>query len=368
MATEKQYYIGVGNAAVATLGPNGVPGPYDDLKENVMVEFDIAAEYADNFSTAKNSANVQDLHCKIKNGPVGVTITVKEHAKRVLEIALHGKSADTEAGSVTDEPLPLGIKVGQQYFTDHPSVDVDSASLIDSAGTPNVLEKGVQYKIEESGALTILNLEVAAAVKATGNIHLAAQPNADDTLVVNSKTYTFKVTATTNLHIQIGVDKETTATNIASRINLDTASTLCTADPAPADVALTANTGGTAGNSITLTVDGTRLTKTAFADGEAADELVEPFLFSYSYGASSAVGILDDNPANVAFRFDGKNLTPSPKKNLRAFMKEVSFGPAAKFTAKSGSSGGTGNSVNEYELKGVALDLDGSGYGQIEEW
>ena len=42
MGTEKQYYIGVGNAAVAALGANGVPGPYDDLKENVMVEFDLA--------------------------------------------------------------------------------------------------------------------------------------------------------------------------------------------------------------------------------------------------------------------------------------------------------------------------------------
>jgi len=366
MTTEKKYYIGVGNAAVATLDANRVAGPFDDLKENVMVEIALAAEYADNFSTARDSANRQDLHAKIKDGPVEVTVTVKENAKRVMEIALHGKSSVNEAGTVTGEEMPEGIVSGQQYFTAKPNIS--NVTVEDSAGTPNELDDGTHFKYNESGCITILNIDDAPAVKAAGNIHLVNQPNADDTLVVGGKIYTFKVTATTNLHIQLGVDKETTATNIATRINTDTTSTLCTGVPGPADVELTANTGGTAGNSITLTVDGTRLTKTQFVNGEAADEFVQPFLVSYSYGASTEVGILDDNPSNVAFRFDGKNLAPSSDKFLRAFLKEVSFGPSAKFTLKSGSATGTGNNANEYELKGVALDLDGSGYGNIETW
>jgi len=102
---------------------------------------------------------------------------------------------------------------------------------------------------------------------ATGNIHLASQPNEGDTLVVGSKTYALTISPTTNLHIGIGVDKQTTATNIANRINLDSAATLCTAVSWPtADVNLAANTGGILGNSITLIVDGLRLQKTLIAD------------------------------------------------------------------------------------------------------
>jgi hypothetical protein len=104
---------------------------------------------------------------------------------------------------------------------------------------------------------------------ATGNIHLVIQPNEGDTLVVGSKTYTFTTSPTTNLHIGIGVDKQTTATNIANRINLDSAATLCTAVSWPTDVNLTANTGGIVGNSITLIVDGLRLQKTLIADSGA---------------------------------------------------------------------------------------------------
>ena len=105
---------------------------------------------------------------------------------------------------------------------------------------------------------------------ASGNIHLANQPNEGDTLVVGSKTYTFTTSPTTSLHIGIGVDKQTTATNIANRINLDSAATLCTAVSWPtADVNLAANTGGILGNSITLIVDGLRLQKTLIADSGA---------------------------------------------------------------------------------------------------
>src|ERR1041384_4422167 len=369
MATEKDYYIGVGNAAVATLDANSVPGPYDKLGETVMVEFDIAAEYADNFSTSKNSPNVQDLHAKIKNGSVGVTVTCKEHAKRVLEFILHGEIVATEAGSVSGEVMPSGFIAGQQYFTDNPNVDTDTVVIVDSAGSPSTLVPGTHYTVEESGAVTFKDIDAADAVKATATITGHTQPNPDDTTTVGSKIYTWKATATLSTHVQIGDDLETSLTNLANKINTDTATTLCTAVPHPTTIVLTANTAGVAGNSIALTTDGPRPSDGNFSGGDGADELEQPFLISYSYGASSSVGILDDDPAPVAFMFDGKNLnTRSSKKNLKARLKEVSFPPSSKFTLKAGSSGGTGNNVNEYEIKGVALDLDGSGYGSIEEW
>jgi hypothetical protein len=185
---------------------------------------------------------------------------------------------------------------------------------------------------------------------------------------VGGKTYTWKVSPTLSTHIKIGDDVADSCANLANKINADTATTLCTAVPHSATVTLTANTAGSAGNAITLTTDGTRLSDANFSGGDDADALTQPFFVSYSYGEVTQVGLLNDNPANLALRFDGKNLAPSPQKFLRALLKEVSFGPSAKFTLKGGSNSGTANSANDYELKGVALDLDGTGFGSIEIW
>ena len=138
---------------------------------------------------------------------------------------------------------------------------------------------------------------------AIGNIHLASQPSEGDALVVGSKTYTFKVSPSTNLEIGIGVDKQTTATNIANRINIDSAATLCTAVSWAADVNLLANTGGIAGNSISLVVDGIHLTKTLAVDSGAlkfslrgtqsakVDGFTIPSVLLIDYTDPAAVGI-----------------------------------------------------------------------------
>jgi hypothetical protein len=363
----KQYDIYVGNAAVATLDANDTPGPFDALGETVTVEIDQAAEYATNFSTAKDSANRQDLNAKIKDGPIGVIITCKETSRRVMEMALHGQTTDVTAGSVSDEEMPSGLEVGQQYFTDKPNINAAAATMVDKDG--NSVVNGTHFSAEESGAITMLNVNLTDGVKATGNIHLASQPNAADTTVVGGKTYTWRATPTLADEVKIGSTVAISAANLANKINADTLTTLCTAVVTSPDVALTANDFGTGGNSITLTVDGTRITKTAFASGANGTALVEPFFISYSYGASTKVGIADDNPANVAFRFDGKNLVKSaPLQNIRAFLKNCSFPPSSKWTLKSGSSGGTGNAVNEYEIKGTALDPDGTGFGSVDRW
>jgi hypothetical protein len=365
--TQKQYGIYVGNASVATLDANATPGGYDPLGETVMVEIDQAAEYATNFSTAKDSANRQDLNAKIKDGPVGITITCKETGRRVMEMALHGTTTDVTSGVVVEEEMPAGLEVGQQYFTEKPNIVAAGASMVDADG--NAVANGSHFKAEESGAITMLNVNLTDGVKATGNIHLASQPNAGDTTTVGSKTYTWRANPTLASEVKIGSTIAISAANLANKINEDTLSTLCTALVTSPDVALTANDFGTDGNSITLTVDGARLTKTAFASGANGTALVQPFFLSYTYGASTKVGIADDNPANVAFRFDGKNLVKSaPLQNIRAFLKNCSFPPSSKWTLKAGSSGGTGNSVNEYEIKGTALDPDGTGFGNIDRW
>jgi hypothetical protein len=182
MAEQKQYDIYVGNASVATLDANANPGGFDPLGETVMVEIDQAAEYATNFSTAKNSANRQDLNAKIKDGPIGVTITCKETGRRVMEMALHGTTTDVAAGSVVNEELPSGLEVGQQYFTDKPNINAAAATMVDFDG--NSVVNGTHFSAEESGAITMLDVNLTDGVKATGNIHFASQPTAADTTTI----------------------------------------------------------------------------------------------------------------------------------------------------------------------------------------
>jgi len=369
MTTERKYYIGAGNIAVADLDANFVPTAFEDAGEVPRFELEETIEYADNYFTGKDGPNVMDLHAVIKRTLAG-TMVIKEQTKRNLERLYHGESSIVAAGSVADEVLPEGLEAGDLYFLQNLPVDVETVVLTDSAGSPSTLTNGTHYRVRDSGQITFLDIDAADAVKATGNIHLASQPNADDTLVVGGKTYTFKVTPTLSTHIAIGDDIETTATNIAAKINTDTATTLCTADPAPADVALTANTAGTAGNSITLTVDGTRLTKTAFAGGDAADALVQPFHAAYDYGESTEVKIMNKTLANVCLIFDGDNLASSQGEHLYARLKNCSLGAPGTIALKSGSASGTGNTVNEYEIKFMGLIVPGEtaadGYGVIK--
>jgi hypothetical protein len=105
-------------------------------------------------------------------------------------------------------------------------------------------------------------------VKARAKITLVSQPNNNDTTTIGGKTYTWKISSPSGDQILIGSDAIASALNLVAKVNADTSTTLCTAEASGAAIELMANTAGVAGNSITLTVDGTRLTKVAFANGQ----------------------------------------------------------------------------------------------------
>lgn len=366
MAEEKKYYIGTGNGAAAILDASGNPAQFVDLGEIPTFELDESIEYAENYSTAKGSANLLDMRVVIKR-TLTVTMTVKEHLLRVLETIFQGESASVDASAVTDEELPLGFAAGDRYFTTHPNI----ANLVVTDDADASLTLGTHYTAEESGAITFLDVNSADAVAATGTIHFAAQPAADETVVVGGKTYTWKVTATLATHVEIGDDIETSVSNLATRINTDTASTLVTAERSPADIELTANTPGVAGNSITLTTDGVHLTDAGFSGGDAADVLVQPFHLAYDYGDRTKIDLMSKTPPHVALMLDGETLTDSPHKNLRARVDKILLS-TSKVQLKTGSASGTGNTANEYELTGMAELKPGNtlsqGYGVIDIW
>lgn len=365
-----KYFIGKGDIKVALLDADGNPGAFRDVGEATVEEFEPSVDFADNFATGKTSANLQDLHVPLKK-QLMISITMKERTAKNLEMAVLGESSSEAAGSFsTPTALPDDLEVGNIVLLPGRHVGISNLVVVDSAGTPNVLVDGEHFSLNaDAGMIELLNVNDADAVKATATITLVSQPNADDTLVVSGKTYTFKATPTTALHIGIGTDKETTATNIANRVNTDTATTLCTAVPHVSSVTLTANTGGTAGNSITLTVDGTRLTKVAFANGEAADALTQPFIVnSYDYEDSEVTTLMATDPPPMCVLFDGANLAVAGER-VRSIVDRAVFGPAAKFSQKTGSASGTATEPDTYELKGVALILPGhTDYGEYRTY
>lgn len=98
----------------------------------------------------------------------------------------------------------------------------------------------------------------------------------------------------------------------------------------------------------------------------------QPFkAFSYSYKISNILRILSKTPPDVAVFFDGNNLA-IPGQRIRAIFDRIAFAPATKVSLKAGSSAGTGNTVQEYELKGVAQlgigKVASDGYGEYREY
>lgn len=115
-----------------------------------------------------------------------------------------------------------------------------------------------------------LDTSMAASVKATGSITVVSRPTDGDTLSVGSKIYSFVSGVVVGDQIQSSASNNTTAANILTKINTDTATTLCTATRNNAVLTLLANTAGVAGNSIDLESSAAHVTIVAFVGGAVA--------------------------------------------------------------------------------------------------
>ncbi|WP_018704665.1 hypothetical protein [Anaeromusa acidaminophila] len=130
---------------------------------------------------------------------------------------------------------------------------------------------------------------VTAARFATGTITVEGMPLDGDTVVMGDKTYTWRtILSTPAVANEVKIDtlgREICAENLRCAITEGTfegtgagvrygtgtvASTKASATRVERSLTLTSLTAGTAGNILTLTVDGTRLKKTAFSGGAAS--------------------------------------------------------------------------------------------------
>lgn len=181
---------------------------------------------------------------------------------------------NTAIGTVDNALATLATYLNTNVFTPLSSPD----SIIVDAGTvtANTL----------AAITTSLTGTDGAADKATGSITLStAEPADGDTITIGTKTYTFQ-TSLTNVdgNILIGGSLTAAATNLFNAINntgggtpgtdyaaaMTTNTSASATNPSAGVVDLTAKTGGTAGNSITLSrtfTTGANCTLSAFAGG-----------------------------------------------------------------------------------------------------
>lgn len=94
-------------------------------------------------------------HRMIKQKSATVTLTLEEFTKENLALALYGHFVQSPTGTVTDEPLPAAVVVGDRYALAHPKV---SALIVkDSPGASLTL--GTHYTADtDFGAIQFLDL------------------------------------------------------------------------------------------------------------------------------------------------------------------------------------------------------------------
>lgn len=207
------------------------------------------------------------------------------------------------------------------------------------AGTPNSFQltvRAVEYpytvtevddKVIKRGDTRLYvaadAVEIAALtqdVRATNLLTLTGQPGDTETATINGKVYTFQ-TVLTNVdgHVLIGIDTETTLDNLVAAINLASGAgalyalatvvhpTVSAADGSGTTVALTAKTGGTDGNALTLakTITGAAITGATFAGGYSVSRDLEDYNFCTFSNERWEIGKVNKiRPADVVVLFD----------------------------------------------------------------
>lgn len=104
-----------------------------------------------------------------------------------------------------------------------------------------------QYQVHDP---IYISANYTPAVKATGTVTFSGLPVANETVTINGQVYVFKASASSALEVTIGADANATGANFATKVN--TNSVVVTAANVAGVVTLTAISGGTGGNAITL--------------------------------------------------------------------------------------------------------------------
>lgn len=174
---------------------------------------------------------------------------------------------------------------GNLFYASEGGIQPSSVTLTfprDGGGTQSYSDDGAGAFTADPGAQPVSSSYISyAGLAATGQVVLSAQPSDGDTVSLVSAdgtlTRTFEFESAVpdgvvggNVAVSIGVDRDTTASNLRAAINLDVQLKVTAAGTA-GDVDLTHDVPAKLAD-VTITVAGTNLSKTDFTTGRDAGE------------------------------------------------------------------------------------------------
>jgi hypothetical protein len=138
----------------------GEPGAVTDVGEAPVFDIAVEVKFIENMNTS-GAVSEKDLH--VAGEQTGkVMITVKEHTKENLEMAVWGVTQTTPETDVVASPMQMGLEVGKEYFLPGRPLNVSDLSVEDSTPVnPIDLVLGTHYTANlTSGLIKILAFPV----------------------------------------------------------------------------------------------------------------------------------------------------------------------------------------------------------------
>lgn len=143
MSTVTKYYSLQGRLSLAERLPNGKPGRVRWLQNAASVELGIEIS-EEAIKESHSGARAKDFIHSIENA-INISYNLHGFTLATIAAALWASQHQVAAGTITEEPLPEDLEVGDYFKLDHEHTS--DWALEDSAGTPTELEEGEHYAI-----------------------------------------------------------------------------------------------------------------------------------------------------------------------------------------------------------------------------
>lgn len=95
-----------------------------------------------------------------------ITLNMRDFKAENAALMMYGVVVDVAMGTITAEPFPIGVGIGDRLFLDRPG-KISALSLVDSAATPLPLVAGTHYVHDGYGGITFLAIPGTQPYKAT---------------------------------------------------------------------------------------------------------------------------------------------------------------------------------------------------------
>lgn len=319
-----------------------------------------------------NAFGAGEISVALQSGSTDILeFITNETGENVYLKITNGENDDAlEYYGFTEEKLKYGANSTPQYLTVYDGIKTAASVESETALTFPITGTQLTYA---TGDMTVDSVPTTA-IQAVGDITFGANAEIGDTIEISNgtmiETYEFGTgtddDTSYHYYITVGVDSDTSATNLFNKIN--SKSVLCSATNGTASkVDLTVLKAGSLGNSYTITiteVTGTDLSKTDFAtgaDGTRFQLSGVDFEFVNDTDNSDNYIAIDINGLGTAADVANQMITDIEASSVNDSVNvEINGSVAEQIDVEAKLAGATGNSIT-LVVDGVEITTTNSG-------